>query len=33
VPHLEASDVFFRHVEAFVHAGRRPEPRSGGAVP
>jgi pimeloyl-ACP methyl ester carboxylesterase len=33
VPHLEAPDQFFTHVEAFVRAERRSELRSGGAVP
>lgn len=33
VPHLEAPDAFFNHVEAFVRAQRRPEIKSGGAVP
>lgn len=33
VPHLEAADTFFNHVEAFVRAQRRPEKTSGGAVP
>jgi pimeloyl-[acyl-carrier protein] methyl ester esterase len=33
VPHLEAPDQFFTHVEAFVRAQRRPEIRSEGAVP
>lgn len=33
VPHLEAPDQFFTHVEAFVRAERRSEIRSGGAVP
>lgn len=32
VPHLEAPDLFFNHVEAFVRKTRRPE-LSGGAVP
>lgn len=33
VPHLEAPDEFFTHVEAFVRAERRSEIKSGGAVP
>ena len=33
VPHLEAPDAFFQHVEAFVRDARRNEMRSGGAVP
>jgi pimeloyl-ACP methyl ester carboxylesterase len=33
VPHLEAPDQFFTHVEAFVRAERRSEKKSGGAVP
>lgn len=33
VPHLEAPDAFFNHVEAFVRAQRRPEIKSGGVVP
>lgn len=33
VPHLEAPDAFFNHVEAFVRKTRQPELRSGGAVP
>ncbi|MGQ0533945.1 MAG: alpha/beta fold hydrolase [Caulobacteraceae bacterium] len=33
VPHLEAPDDFLNHIEAFVRATRRPELRSGGAVP
>ncbi|QGZ96759.1 alpha/beta fold hydrolase [Terricaulis silvestris] len=33
VPHLEAPDTFFNHVEAFVRKTRQPELRSGGAVP
>lgn len=33
VPHLEAPDEFFTHVEAFVRAQRRSEVKSGGAVP
>lgn len=33
VPHLEAPDAFFNHVEAFVRAQRQPELKSGGAVP
>lgn len=33
VPHLEAPEQFFTHVEAFVRAERRSELRSGGAVP
>jgi len=32
VPHLEAPDLFFNHVEAFVRKTRRPE-LSGGAAP
>ncbi len=32
VPHLEAPDQFFTHVEAFVRGERRSEMRSGGAV-
>ncbi|MEQ1707721.1 MAG: alpha/beta hydrolase [Terricaulis sp.] len=30
VPHLEAPDAFFHHVEAFVRTTRRPELKSGG---
>lgn len=33
VPHLEAPDEFFTHVEAFVRCERRSEIKSGGAVP
>jgi pimeloyl-ACP methyl ester carboxylesterase len=33
VPHLEAPGDFLKHVEAFVRETRRPELRSGGAVP
>lgn len=33
VPHLEQPDAFFNHIEAFVRAERRPETKSGGAVP
>lgn len=33
VPHLEAADVFFNQVDAFVRAVRRSEIKSGGAVP
>jgi pimeloyl-ACP methyl ester carboxylesterase len=33
VPHLEAPDEFFNHVEAFVRTTRQPELRSGGKVP
>lgn len=33
VPHLEAADFFFNQVEAFARSLRRPETRSGGAVP
>jgi pimeloyl-ACP methyl ester carboxylesterase len=33
VPHLEAPDQFFTHVEAFVRGERRSEMKSGGAVP
>ena len=33
VPHLEAPDQFFTHVEAFVRGERRSEMISGGAVP
>ncbi|MGE0740081.1 MAG: alpha/beta fold hydrolase [Hyphomonadaceae bacterium] len=33
VPHLEAADIFFNQVEAFVRTQRRPETKSGGAVP
>ncbi|MGD9981824.1 MAG: alpha/beta fold hydrolase [Hyphomonadaceae bacterium] len=33
VPHLEAPNDFLNHVEAFVRETRRPELRSGGAVP
>ncbi|MBL8531191.1 MAG: alpha/beta hydrolase [Hyphomonadaceae bacterium] len=33
VPHLEAPEAFFQQVEAFVRNQRRPELRSGGAVP
>jgi pimeloyl-ACP methyl ester carboxylesterase len=32
VPHLEAPDVFFDHVEAFARKTRRPELRSGGVA-
>jgi pimeloyl-ACP methyl ester carboxylesterase len=32
VPHLEAPEEFYRHVEAFVRVVRRPELRSGGAL-
>lgn len=33
VPHLEAPDFFFQQVEAFNRTTRRPETKSGGAVP
>jgi pimeloyl-ACP methyl ester carboxylesterase len=33
VPHLEAPDDFLNHIEAFVRDTRRPELKSGGAVP
>lgn len=33
VPHLEAPDQFFDHVEAFVRTTRQPDMRSGGKVP
>lgn len=33
VPHLEAPDIFINQVEAFARSLRRPELRSGGAVP
>lgn len=33
VPHLEAPDSFFKEIEAFVRDTRRPDLRSGGAVP
>jgi pimeloyl-ACP methyl ester carboxylesterase len=33
VPHLEAPDQFFTHVEAFVRGERRSGIKSGGAVP
>jgi pimeloyl-[acyl-carrier protein] methyl ester esterase len=33
VPHLEAPDDFLNHIEAFVRDTRRPELRSGGAIP
>lgn len=33
VPHLEAPGEFLNHIEAFVREIRRPELRSGGAVP
>ena len=33
VPHLEAPDEFFNHVEAFVRATRQPEMSSGGIMP
>ena len=33
VPHLEAPDDFLNHIEAFVRETRRPELRSGGAIP
>lgn len=32
VPHLEAPEVFFDHVEAFARKTRRPEVRSGGVT-
>ena len=32
VPHLEAPDAFFHHVEAFVRTTRRPELKSGGVL-
>lgn len=32
VPHLEAPDAFFNHVEAFVRSLRRSEIKSGGAL-
>lgn len=31
VPHLEAPDIFFQEIEAFIRSLRRPEVRSGGA--
>jgi len=33
VPHLEAPDAFFQQIEGFNRTTRRPETRSGGAVP
>jgi len=33
VPHLETPDDFLNHIEAFVRDTRRPELRSGGAIP
>jgi pimeloyl-ACP methyl ester carboxylesterase len=33
VPHLEAPDQFFNHVEAFVRTTRQADMRSGGKVP
>ncbi|MEZ5957838.1 MAG: alpha/beta hydrolase [Hyphomonadaceae bacterium] len=33
VPHLEAPDDFLNHIEAFVRETRRPDLRSGGAIP
>lgn len=33
VPHLEAADLFFNHIETFARAQARGEARSGGAVP
>ena len=33
VPHLEAPDDFLNHIEDFVRETRRPELRSGGAIP
>lgn len=33
VPHLEAADLFFNHIETFARAQTRGEMRSGGAVP
>jgi len=33
VPHLEAPDAFFNHIENFVRSQRRSELKSGGAVP
>jgi pimeloyl-ACP methyl ester carboxylesterase len=32
VPHLEAPDAFFNHVEAFTRKTRRPETKTGGKV-
>ncbi len=32
VPHLEAPEAFFHHVEDFVRTTRRPELKSGGAI-
>lgn len=32
VPHLEAPDAFFHHIEAFVRTTRRPEFKSGGVI-
>ncbi len=32
VPHLEAPDAFFHHVEAFVRTSRRPQLKSGGVI-
>lgn len=33
VPHLEAPDAFFTEIEAFAQSLRRPELRTGGAIP
>ncbi len=33
MPHLEAPEQFFNHVEAFVRTTRQPELRSGGKIP
>jgi pimeloyl-ACP methyl ester carboxylesterase len=33
VPHLEAPDSFLKEIEAFARETRRPELRSGGAIP
>jgi pimeloyl-[acyl-carrier protein] methyl ester esterase len=33
VPHLEASEAFLNHIEAFIRDTRGPDLRSGGAVP
>lgn len=33
VPHLEAPDLFFNHIETFVRTQKRGELRSGGTIP
>lgn len=33
VPHLEAPEFFYQQIEAFIRTTRRPETKSGGAVP